>query len=220
MAAFGRLPGEKPEISHLGFQQKLLSFGLLLLVFWRTRFCVGCFCLGWEKFKHDICHDMFMSIFSIKHLIAVPVSATSPGAPRSAKGCKASALTQPLWEQPWITTHPPWDSKKCTPLPETHSKSPWKEAIPKVKKNIFQLLIFRGDVSFREGESPYRFGHFLCILTFLAASAWSERATPSALCHWCHTPLPRACLQWPAGEKWSKWLCVQRCQKMLLHPPA
>ena len=45
MAAFGRLPGEKPEIS--GFQQKPL-FWLAFCWSWRTRFCVGSF-FGWEE---------------------------------------------------------------------------------------------------------------------------------------------------------------------------
>ena len=150
----------------------------------------------------------------------MPVSATSPGAPRSAKGCKASALTQPLWEQPCITTHPPWDSKKCTPLLETHSKSksPWNEAIPKVKKTPFNYW-FSGAMLVLVKVSL----HIVLATSYAFSRFWPPRLDRNAQHHLLYAidvtrHFQGLAFSGPPGEKWSKWLCVQRCQKMLFHP--
>ena len=207
------------------FQQKLLSFGLLLLVFEGPDFVLEAFV--WDEKNSNmtsvmICLCQCICQYSPWNIsIAVPVSAISPGAPRSAKGCKASALTQPLWEQPCITTHPPWDSKKCTPLPE--QPKPLKRGHPKSKKKSFNYwfsgaMLVLGSVSLH--IVLVTSCHFLCILTFLAASAWSERATPSALCHWCHTPLPRACLQRPPGWEMKQMALRTEMSENVVPPPS
>lgn len=63
MAAFGRLPDEKPEISHLGFQQKLLPFLACFCWFLKDPILCWKFLFGMRKMKHDVCHDMFMSMY-------------------------------------------------------------------------------------------------------------------------------------------------------------
>ena len=72
MAAFGRLPGEKPGNLTLGISTETAVFWPAFVGFLKDPILCWKFLFGMRKMKDDICHDMFMSmymsIFSIKHL--------------------------------------------------------------------------------------------------------------------------------------------------------